>query len=316
MGDKPMPPIGAHMTENAGTRGHRASEAAAHLSAGGAEADPRVRAVLRDNPAREAALALGQRLLLLARTVETEVVPRLVLVHRPMPSLDSVHTPPVNDADIEGLVANILANDNEAASARIDEVRSRGATLEHVSLDLMAPAARRLGELWEEDHCTYTEVTLGIWRLQGLLRGLNAMFQPQSDAARGENRRALIVAMPGESHSFGTDIVAGLLRLSGWEVCNEPVATAPELARRVQRDRFAVVGLSAGCSNDLDAMASLIAKVRRAAGGQAIGVMVGGYVFSQNPEGALRVGADAVALDARHAARQAESLLSLLGTGN
>ncbi|TPG58553.1 cobalamin-binding protein [Roseomonas nepalensis] len=325
MGDKPMAPGSAQMAEDNGAFGRHAPEVpppypdeqdtpesldALRESGLVADAAPRL------SLAKEAALALGQRLVLLARTVETEVVPRLVLVHRASPPQARPRVQPITASDVSALTASILANDREAAVARIEEARARGATLEHIGLDLMAPVARRLGELWEEDHCTYTDVTLGVWRLQGLLRALNPVFQPQSDPARGEARRALIVAIPGEDHTFGTDIVAGLLRLSGWEICNEPAATAAELARRVQRDRFAIVGLSAGCSGDLGSMATLITKLRRAAGGQAIGVMVGGYIFNQNPEGALRVGADAVALDARHAARQAESLIGFLGTGN
>lgn len=316
MGDKPMAPAGMQTAEEAAVlRGNRPGAAGLPPERAGA-IGPAADAPLRGHAARDAAVALGQRLLLLARTIETEVVPRLVLVHRGQTEAGRMHEPPIHDADIFGLAADILANDGEAAVARVEEVRGRGATLEHVSLGLMAPVARRLGVMWEDDHCTYTEVTMGVWRLQQLLRSLSPVFQPGTDPARGENRRAMIVAVPGEDHSFGTDIVAGLLRLSGCEVCNEPAATAGEVERRVRRERFAIVGLSAGCSSDLERIAALIARVRRAAGGQAIGVMVGGYIFSQDPQGALRVGADAVALDARHAARQAESLLGLLGTGN
>ncbi|MFC0389427.1 cobalamin B12-binding domain-containing protein [Muricoccus vinaceus] len=311
MGEKPMEPGTAEIAGKTGGGRHHAPDDAAFYASDTEAGEAPARGVVRD-----AAVALGQRLVLLARTIETEVVPRLVLVHRAPPSLSRARTPPVRAKDITRLAASLLAHDTEAAAARVEEVRSRGATLEHVSLDLMAPVARRLGEMWADDDCTYTDVTLGVWRLQQLLRGLSPVFQPQSDPARGEHRRALIVAMPGEDHSFGTDIVAGLLRLSGWEVCNEPAATGGELSRRVRRERFAIVGLSAGCSDDLTAMAALIAGIRRAAGGQAIGVMVGGYVFTQQPQGALRVGADAVALDARHAVRQAESLLGLLGAGH
>ena len=262
------------------------------------------------------AITEADRMMLLSRTVETEVVPRLVLVHRAPPAPGRGRTPPVRPRDVTTLARHILADDGVASEGVIEAARSRGATLEQVALELMAPVARRLGEMWDQDDCTYTDVTMGVWRLQGLLRALSPVFQPQSDPAHGHARRAMITVMPGESHAFGTDMVSGFLRLSGWEVCNEPVATAEELARRIGRDSITVAGLSCGCGDNLPEIATLLSTIRRAAGGRPVGIMVGGHVFTNAPQSALVLGADAVALDARHAVRQAESLLRLLGVAH
>ncbi|WP_376097132.1 B12-binding domain-containing protein [Roseomonas sp. CCTCC AB2023176] len=247
----------------------------------------------------------------LSRTIAEEIIPRLLLVHRNAPTAEEARRPPVDGTDVAALATALLADDGPAAEEAVEAVRGRGATLEHVALDLMAPAARRLGTMWVEDDCSYTDVTLGIWRLQRILRGLSPLFESRADQVRGGTRRALITVMPGENHSFGTDIVAGFLRLAGWEVSNEPSGTSAELAKRVRHDPARIIGLSCGCIEDLEPLATLVSAVRRAAA-QPVGVMVGGQVFAKAPRRALRLGADAVAHDARHAVRQAERLLQLL----
>ncbi len=249
---------------------------------------------------------------LLSHTVETEVVPRLLLIHRGPPSAEEARVPPVGADDVAGLVAALLADQGAKADGIIEAVRARGATLEQVSLDLMATAARRMGEMWVDDECTYTDVTLGVWRMQGLLRALSPVFEARCDHVRGGGRRALIAVAPGENHAFGTDMVSGFLRLSGWEVSNEPTISADALADRVRRDPATVIGISFGCSDDLQALAGLVTLVRRAAG-RPVGIMVGGHIVTKSPTLALRTGADAIALDARHSVRQAEGLLQLLG---
>ena len=61
--------------------------------------------------------------------------------------------------------------------------------LELLFLRLLAPAARRLGELWEGDLCTFTDVTIGLSHLQQVLRELSPVFEEEletrlSDAVR------------------------------------------------------------------------------------------------------------------------------------
>lgn len=253
---------------------------------------------------------------LLARTVVSEVVPRLVLAHRDaaaQPAPAAAARARVLKREVAAFTELLLDGDVPRAEAVVAALRSRGATLEQVCLELMTPAARRMGDAWLEDTRDYTDVTLGMWRMHGILRGMDAVFQPQADTPQGVPRRALITAVPGATHVFGGDMVAGFLRLAGWEVCNEAVESGEELAALVRRGRFAVIGLSAGCTADLRALAELIGLVRRASGRQRpVGIMVGGSIVECQQRQVLRIGADAVAVDAPHAVQQAEALLALL----
>ena len=73
-----------------------------------------------------------------------------------------------------------------------------------------------------------------------------------------------------------------------------------------------MVGFSLACDSRLDALAAMIHEIRRASRNPALGVLVGGRVFAEQPELAVLVGADATATDGQQAVLKAEALLGLL----
>jgi len=250
---------------------------------------------------------------LLARAVEAEVVPRLLLAHGVPTSAspDAVRAPAPAPEDVVALVALVITSDLGTTLAFIQSLRARGATLEGVYLELLAPAARRLGQLWHEDLCSFADVTMALGRLQRLLRELGPAFIP-APGMQDDRRRAALVTVPGEQHSFGVSIVAEFFVRAGWDVWSEPVATDAELAGVLHDHWFAVLGLSVGCDAQVPRLRDLIRSVRRASRNPAIAVMVGGRALVERPELAATVGADATATDGRQAALQAETLLALL----
>jgi MerR family transcriptional regulator, light-induced transcriptional regulator len=257
--------------------------------------------------------ARDQRLARLAGAIEREVVPRLILARRaapigpPGPSREA-WTPSAEDVtEFAGLV---LAHEVVVASSYVEAARARGASAEALYLELLAPAARHLGELWTADLCDFTEVTVGLCRLHQVLRELSPVFQNEGEH-QPRGRRALLVPVPGEQHTFGLVMVAEFFRRAGWDVWCGPLASRGELVGIVRREWFAVVGFSACCDTRLEALASGIHAVRRASRNPAIGVLVGGPVFVEHPDLAPLIGADATAVDGRQATCQAENLLAL-----
>lgn len=262
-------------------------------------------------PARDA--------LRLARVIQAEVVPRLVLAGRAAArgSAPEEASAPVGPEDVVALVGLVVADDGVAAHAYVETLRVRGVSLERLYLDLFAVTARRLGQLWTEDLCSFADVTVGLVRLQGLVRDYSPAFLPPVEA-RDPRRCALLIPVPGEQHTFGLVMVAEFFQRAGWEVCCDPMISSDEEVSRVVRGTwFAVVGISAG-NNDhrLETVAALVRRVRKESRNRGVGVMVGGRLFAEKPELAGAVGADATATDGRQAALQAETLLALLATRN
>ena len=254
------------------------------------------------------------RAALLARAVERDVVPRLLIAHRrfgpavAVPIVLPARAP--GAADVARMAGLVLASDLPAQDDMLRRLQARGMTVESLYLDLLAPAARRLGEMWEQDLCDFTEVTVGLWRLQHMLRDLGRAAVPHSEAlARGNS--ILLVPVPGEQHTFGLAMVGEFFQRAGWHVGGGAFATAADLAGAVRHARVDVVGISVGCGDRLEAVAAAVRAVRRAARERAIRVMVGGAVFVAHPELAPMLGADATAADGLQAVARAEALLSL-----
>jgi hypothetical protein len=93
-----------------------------------------------------------QRADTLEKLVETTVIPRLLLAHhghvRPRPAEVDASTLAGRVGELSDLV---IAADPQAAVEFVKVLRDQGVPLEALFQDLLAPTARRLGELWEED---------------------------------------------------------------------------------------------------------------------------------------------------------------------
>lgn len=263
--------------------------------------------------ARRAKRGANGRSMHLLQTIESEIIPRLVLSRRAVGSAPAAVTGLAWAPD-ETMVAEladlVVAQEVGAAAARIEALRARGIPIETLYLELLAPTARYLGELWDADLCDFNAVTLGCSRLQQLLHELSPAFFREIEQHE-HRRRVLLVPVPGEQHTFGLYMVAEFFRRAGWDVWSGSMP-ARELSELVGKEAFTLVGFSLSADSRLDALASSIRAVRRASCNRGIGVLVGGPVFVGHPELVSLVGADATALDGRQATQQAQSTMALL----
>jgi len=258
------------------------------------------------------ALSRVERAACLARTLEHEIIPRLVEAHRADVAVEASNdalSGSISHGDVERFTSSLVHGDEPALAATIAQWRGRGLGVEQVLIDLLAPAARHLGHLWCEDLCYFTDVTIGLGRLQRMMRELSPAFG--TEVAHPPNgRRVLLVRAPGEQHSFGLSMVAEFFRRAGWEVMSAGEGEDTDPVTAVRREWFDAVGFSAGSEARLDWLPACIAAVRRASCHREVAVLVGGPVFTLRPHLARQVGADATASDGSEAPGLAESLLA------
>lgn len=247
----------------------------------------------------------------LVDTINREVIPRLVLARRgELPQAAAAPAEAPSAEEVTLLADLVLASSNGDAAALVDALYARGNSIEALYLDLLAPAARRLGDLWNTDERGFSDVTLGLGRLQQILRDLSPAFQNEL-RRRLPGRCILLTPTPGDQHTFGLSMVEEFFRRAGWDVWSGQLATSRELLGMVGSQWFAVVGISTGSEARLDTVSSTIRAIRRASLNPAVGILVGGPIFIDQPGLAGVVGADATAADGRQATEQAERLLSL-----
>ncbi len=253
----------------------------------------------------------------LARVIETEVIPRLVLAKRgldtPLPAEIPAALAPTDD-DIVALTALTRLGNIDTAVTFVEAFCARGLPLEQVYLGLLAPAARLLGRGWEADTCDFTEVTIALRCLHGIAKALEPRFAPARARTRPD-RRILLAAAPGEQHGFGLALVDQFFRRAGWATWLNHEADQDALLAMVAEMHFGVIGFSLAGDTHIEALAELIRLTRRASRNAAVGILVGGPLLIKQPELVGRLGADATAMDAEQAILQAEALLVLQGRG-
>ncbi len=263
------------------------------------------------------------RLAALTKAVEDHVIPRLLGALRPIQAERAAETPAPETAgaavlaigpdQVSALTDLVLNGTQIQANAYVCAMRDAGAEPNNLCLDLLSPTASRLGTMWEEDLCDFTQVTMGILRLANVMRLVARAFEAQADAHQDKAvavPRALLAQMPGEQHGFGLAMVVQFFRDAGWNVRSEPTITTDSLAGLVKHQWFGVAGLSVSCTERLEQLSATIRAIRGCSCNRAIGILVGGPPFIEHPHLAAMVGADATAADARQAVQQAHALLS------
>jgi MerR family transcriptional regulator, light-induced transcriptional regulator len=212
----------------------------------------------------------------LLTTIQEEIIPRLMLAHcadpvRPPPVCADARLPPTPE---EVVAFAQLAVDEELASslAFVEKVCADGLSLEVVLLELIAPAARVLGEQWLDDTRSFTEVTVGLGTLQQLVHVLGPSFAP------GVQHRGFIVllAPQAEQHTLGIYLLGEFLRRAGWGVQVAPSMSDTELLDLVRSEHVEMVGISVSNTDLLAHVAKLIAAVKKASTNPDVAVLLGG----------------------------------------
>jgi MerR family transcriptional regulator, light-induced transcriptional regulator len=249
----------------------------------------------------------------LARTIEAEIIPRLLLANSQAPSraIAARGSRSITDADITTLVQIVLEQDTMGAVRHFERLESEGVPRETLFLDLLAPAARRLGDAWQDDTLSFAAVTIALSGLQQTLRHLSPQFEDRV-GLRPHGRQVLLFNGPGEQHSFGLFMVEAFFRRTAWDVANTSGMPVPEIASMLRNNWFDVVGISKSTDVLLDDLASDITRLRRASRNKDLTILVGGPIFNATPELVIQVGADATGVDARQAVWQATKCVMAL----
>lgn len=245
----------------------------------------------------------------LSSTIEGDVIPRLMLAFEPANKrIEAPSGAHQKLADVvDEFVHLILAHDANVANEYVSALRAEGVPLSAIYLDLLAPAARRLGEMWEEDECTFTDVTIGVCRLHEVLLEFSRCFDDRGAATSANGMNALMVPALGEQHTFGLFVVVEFLRRGGWNCWSGTPVSLRDFRRLLQARNFDAVGISVSADRNIDTAAEQIAEIRRHATGD-VAVVVGGRPFVANPGLARDIGADGTANDGHGAVQQITDL--------
>jgi methylmalonyl-CoA mutase cobalamin-binding subunit len=217
-----------------------------------------------------------------------EVVARLV-------QRDQSEETGLREVLVERFIAAVSSHDPEAFEILKPELRRARVSATAVA-DLYIPeVARRLGAAWEADCLSFAAVTMGVARLQAILREIGAGWAADREGAV-DGPVLLLVLPQGEQHTLGAMVLAGRLRRMGISVSMRIAPTPGELAEFVADRTFDGALVSIACNERLDTCRKLVKTLKESSKG-ALKVAVGGAIIDASENVMRSTGADMVTND-------------------
>jgi methanogenic corrinoid protein MtbC1 len=253
----------------------------------------------------EKACTEGEYLESLVKTIEGNILPLIIEQH--LDSSIPTRLPVkqiIDQKAVEDLTKLVLQEDARISVDYVKELHASGTGLEDIYLLLLTPVARKLGAMWDEDESSFTEVTIGLWRIKQLMYDLSPIFQQYAEQGK-TGSSIMLVPLPGSQHNLGLFMVSEFFAKAGWRIWGELAATEEDIVSMAANEWFDVVGLSASVREQFPQLKELIKSIKAKSKNPKVGIIIGSPVFNQFPELVDDLGADMVGIDAEDALEKA-----------
>lgn len=194
------------------------------------------------------------------------------------------------EALVTRLIAASQSGTKTAFAEVLTEVKRARITLAAIADVYIPLAARRMGEAWHNDQMSWMEVSIGVGRLQSLLREIGTAWVADQAGDTGHGTVMFIVP-DREQHTLGPMVAAGQLRRYGVSVCLRIAPTVNELRSLMGARRFDGVMISVSTRDKLESVAKTV-QVLRTMVTHPLPIIVGGAVMVAAEDIIAMTGAD------------------------
>lgn len=205
----------------------------------------------------------------------------------------------VQVSDYDRFLDALVHGDRRAADGVIDRVLDRGDGLHGLYLEVVQPAMREIGRLWQENELTVAEEHLATAITQS---AMGRAFERVYRWHESRNPSLIAACVDDERHQVGLRMLCDLLELEGWDTAYLGASVPIEsLVAMVEKRRPNVVALSVTIAPNLPRLRSAIEAIRRTPVAEQPLIIAGGRAIAGDPDLASRLGADITAGDAGEA---------------
>ena len=166
---------------------------------------------------------------------------------------------PVSQEALRTFSTALASDDPKSAAQIIAAERQAGRPAEDIYVHLLAPAARQLGDMWNSDHITFAQVTVGSGRIFAIMRSMRHMFET---SALPHEPAVIFASVPGETHTLGVRMAADFFRNDGWNISLLVGLSHDDLLAEIAQISSHMVGLSFSGEHSFEALSQLIVALR------------------------------------------------------
>ena len=209
-------------------------------------------------------------------------------------------------------LTNLLLNSEEGSfELAITVLKTHGASIDYIVLELIPEIARKLGKQWEDDSLSFADVSIGVNRLERVIYKLDYLFQA-NQLDRQQNKAIFIAGFPGSQHTLGSLIFANFLTYSGWQVHRPHQANIDSMVYGVSSKTLQAIAISVSTNEQLEQLPSLINLLRQKSQNPEIIVLIGGPLYNKAPEAFDHIQAEVKACSPEESVQKLEQHLSQL----
>lgn len=226
------------------------------------------------------------------RILERRITPSLIL--DPSKEIPSGGAADNGQGQSDALVAMALQGREAQARTELRALYEEGMGFDRMQLGLLAPAADKLGALWENDSLSFVDVTIATGTLQRLMHFV--AIDLETMPPMGEPKRAmLMVQEPGAEHTMGASMAVRFFERAGWHVDYKPGAARSALIELIRSRSYDVLSLSIAVEDKVASAARLLRELRTASRNRGVVTLGGGGALVRDPLLVNELGLDAVA---------------------
>jgi hypothetical protein len=194
------------------------------------------------------------------------------------------------EALVSTLITASLSGSKSAFADLLVEVKRARISLAALADVYIPLAARRMGQAWHNDELSWIDVTVGVGRMQSLLREIGTAWAADQAGDTGHGTVMFIVP-DREQHTLGPMVATGQMRRYGVSVCLRIAPSFNELRSLMAARHFDGVMISVATKEKLEAAAKTVQFLKTLLD-KPTPIIVGGSVMSRVEDPAQCTGAD------------------------
>jgi len=196
---------------------------------------------------------------------------------------------------VSGLITAALSGKKDAFADLLRELKRARVSAAALADIYIPEAARRMGDAWQNDQMSWLDVSVGVGRMQSLLREIGMAWVADQAGDTGHGT-VLLVVPDREQHTLGPMVAMGQLRRFGVSVCLRIAPSHNELRSLLAARQFDGVLISIATKDKLESVAKTVQFMKSVAS-KPLPIVVGGAVTPNVEDLAACTGADLASND-------------------